>query len=495
MFDLVSKKGGLIELKHYDVIIIGAGIIGSFIARELSKYELDILVLEQANDVGEGATKANSGILYPGFHPRGGSLKGISCVEGNRMYDSICVQLGIPMKKIGSLYVAFHHEGEEMLEEKFQKGKKNGTPGMEIISGEEARVLEPQLSREVTRALYAPTTGIISPFQLILAVTHSALKNGVEFCFGTKVTGLQIEPEGAAVFTTKGDFQSSYIVNAAGGNAMELEGWIYSQDLVIKPRRGQYYLFDKQGTDTIHHVIYQAQETDEGGTLIAPTIEGNLIAGPTSEDVSGYNRVETTKEGLLHIERVAKKLLPGLDMGNIITNFAGIRANIKNLPKEQKDFFLRVSGVRMVSALGIKNPGMTAAPYLAQETISLLQTQGLKLEPKFNFKEYLEPQRPFLQLTPHRQRELLQQDSRYGRVICRCEGITEGDIVAALHDPIPPSNLNGLKKRLRVGMGRCQGGYCTLRIIEIVSRELGCAPCKVEKGLAGSNLIKGWVKK
>jgi len=481
-------------MKRYDVIIIGCGIIGAFVARELSKYQLDVLALEQKDDVGEGATKANSGILYPGFHPRGGSLKGIACAEGNRMYDALCPQLGVPMKKIGSLYVAFHAEGEEMLREKLQKGRKNGTPGMEIISGAEARSLEPQLSPAVRQALYAPTTGIISPFALILAVTRSAQENGVSFSFGTKVTGLKLQQEGATVHTDAGSFEGRYIVNAAGGNAAEVEGWLHPQDLMIRPRRGEYYLFDKQGSAGLRHVLYQAQETDEGGALLAPTIEGNLIAGPTSEDVPGYAHVETTRTGLARIERVVQKLLPEWDMGSAITSFAGVRANIKNLPKEQKDFFLRPLNGRVVSALGIKNPGMTAAPYLAGRVADLLQEQGLTLTARDRFKECPAQQRPFLQETPKRQRELFARDPRYGRVVCRCEGITEGDIVAALRDPIPPRSLNGLKKRLRVGMGRCQGSFCTTRIVEIVSRELGCAPWRVEKGLAGSSLIKGWVK-
>lgn len=481
-------------MAEYDVIIIGCGIVGAFAARELSKYELRVLVLEQAGDVGEGATKANSGILYPGFHPRGGSLKGISCVCGNQMYDTLCGKLGVPMQKIGALYVAFHPEGEEMLHEKYKKGLKNGALGMEVISGEEARRMEPHLSPRVTKAIYAPNTGIVSPFALILAVVRSAAENGAAFRFDVRVTGAEVEPDGMRLSTTQGDFFARYVINAAGGSAAMVESWLQPQDLVILPRRGQYYVFDRREHQPLRHVLYQAQETDEGGTLIAPTIDGKLIAGPTSEDVPSYRHVETTAAGLAHVERVVKKLLPEFDMGTAICNFAGVRANIKNLPKEQKDFFVRLTHDRMVSALGIKNPGMTAAPYLAQVIVSRLQEQGLALTEKDSFQDAQSCFQPFLQETPARQRALFERDPRYGKILCRCEGITEGDVVAALHGPFAARSLNGLKKRLHVGMGRCQGGFCMSRIVEVMCRETGCTPQQVLKGTAGSNLMKGWVK-
>jgi len=480
-------------MKKYDVIIIGAGIIGALTARELSKYQLSVLVIEQAYDLGEGATKANSGILYPGFHQRGGSLKGISCVAGNAKYEELCGQIGVSMKKIGSLYVAFHDEGEEKLRDKYEKGLKNGVPNMEIISGEAARQMEPLLSPAVTRALYAPTTGIISPFELITAVSESAGQNGVEFLFDTSVTGLHAESNSVELETSGGAFSASFVVNAAGENAAVIEGWLKTQDLMIKPKRGQYYVFDKQ-TGGLNHVIFQAQESDEGGTLLAPTVEGNLIAGPTSEDVSSYRNTETTRQGLLHVERVAKKMMPTLNMGKVITSFAGVRANITNVEKEQKDFVIRESSRNVVSVLGIKNPGMTAAPYLAEKIIEALEQQGLALSANPQFCPVLSRQLPFLKETPERQRELYARDCRYAKVICRCEEVTEGDIIHVLHSPLPPRSLNGLKKRLRVGMGRCQGGFCTSRIIEIMSRETGVVPQNIRKGTSGSNLIKGWVK-
>jgi glycerol-3-phosphate dehydrogenase len=483
-------------MKHYDVIIIGSGILGTMTARELSRYHLKALVLERAYDVGEGATKANSGVLYAGFHPRGGSLKGISCVQGNARYSELCKDLQVSMSYVGSLFVAFHEEGIDTLYDKKKKGMLNGVTGLEIMSGADARRMEPGLSPKVLQALYAPTTGIISPFQLILAVAKSAHLNGIDFLFQTNVTGLSPEGKGYLVHTDQGDFFSDYIVNTAGEQAASIESWLRPADLIIKPKRGQYYVFDKQPQSAaVSHVIYQAKEDDEGGILIAPTIDGNLLVGPTSENIASFQYNETTAEGLAHLESVVKKVLPDIAMGRVITSFAGVRANIKNVAKKDKDFVLRVSAPHIVSALGIKNPGMTASPYLAERIVELLREEGLSLIHKEQYIAQLPSCKPFLERSEREQLELWKQDASYGNIICRCEKITEGDILRVLKEPLPPKSLNGLKKRLRTGMGRCQGSFCTPKIIEILSREWQISPDKILKSGTGSLLIKGQLRK
>lgn len=588
----------------YDVVIIGGGIIGAMTAWKLSKLgvcdkvsasvgasasffgksepagkrRLRIAVLDKAYDVGEGAAKANSGILYPGIQARGGSLKGISCVKGSVLYDDICRELGVPMKRVGSLYTAFSEEGIEKMMKKYERGLQNGITDMKIISGDEARKMEPCLSDKVISAIYNPTTGIISPLLLVVRLSEAAAENGVDFMFKCEVTDIDapaggfgaaetfsggVSVSGAAtggiaaaeasadgagaaetsaggvsvsgattggIFTVKtaacGELKARYIVNAAGGNASLTESMVRPQNLIIKPRRGQFYVFDKQekreNTTMLRHVIFQAADNDEGGTLIAPTVEGNIIAGPTSEDVRSFDNTDTTAEGLAHVERVAKKLLPGLDMGKVITNFAGVRANITNIDKEHKDFVIRRSVPRMVSALGIKNPGMTSAPYLADMIIDILEKDGLfgdggRIAYGASGADAADGadisaaadgadgagcaeiadvggRKTFLQLNDTEQKKLWKKDARYGRVVCRCEEITEGDIVAVLFSALPPRSLNGLKKRLRVGMGRCQGSFCTARIIEIICRETGCKPEDILKNTDGSRLVKGRLK-
>lgn len=473
----------------YDVAIIGAGILGCLTARELRKKRLDVLVVDKASDLAEGATKANSGVLYAGFHPRGGSLKGISCAQGNRMHQKLCQDLDVPMEYVGSLFVAFHQEGIDHIEEKMKKGRKNGVPDMKMISGNEARKLEPRLSQDVIGAMYAPTTGIISPQKLALHTALNGAENGVQFQFDTEVERIETRGGEYVLHTSRGEFSADYIVNASGEGAAQLERFVRPRDLDIKPKRGEYLVFDCPSP--IRHVIYQAQEKDEKGTLLAPTVDGNMLAGPTSYSAKSYRSTETTRQGIDHITYVAKKILPELDMGTVIASFAGIRANIENVPKEEKDFVVRLSAERFVSALGIKNPGMTASPYLAKKIVELLQEAGLPSDPNPDFDPIYRAKPLFLKADPFVQAELLAENPAYGNAVCRCEGITEGDILAVLDSALPPHDLNGLKKRLRTGMGRCQGGFCTPQIIDILSREWKVPPEKIFKSGPGSPVVKG----
>ena len=475
--------------EKYDVVVIGAGILGCLTARELMRYDLSVLVLDKASDLGEGATKANTAVLYPGFHPRGGSLKGISCAAGNRMHKKLSEELDVPMKYTGSLFVAFHDEGVESLKERIKKGKKNGVPDMKMITGDEARNIEPMISEKVIAAMYASTTGITSPFHLVLNAASNAAENGTEFIFDCRVEQIEPDSNGFLLNTEKGTIKCSYLVNTAGDEAAEMECFVRSRDLIIKPRRGEYLVFDSPSP--INHVIYQVQEDEEKGTLLAPTVDGNMVAGPTSVNIPNYDRTETTIKGRDHIKKVAKKILPDLDMSRIISSYAGVRANIDNLSKEEKDFIIRKSAPGFVSALGIKNPGMTAAPYLVDLIISQLKEDGMPDNANKNFNPIYKSPPIFLKAEPETQSRLLRENKAYGNVICRCENITEGDLLNTLHSTLPPHNINGLKKRLRTGMGRCQGGFCTPRILDILSREWNVSPENILKEKQGSMFVKG----
>lgn len=475
--------------EKYDVVIIGAGILGCLAARELMRYKLSVLVVDKASDLGEGATKANTGVLYPGFHARGGSLKGISTVQGNLMHKKLSEELDVPVEYTGSLFVAFHDEGIEAIEEKMKKGRKNGVRDMKMITGQEARKIEPMLSGKVIAAMYSSATGIISPFHLVLNAATNAARNGAEFRFDSRVEKIENESDGYLLHTEKGHVRCKYLVNTAGDEAAEMERFVRERDLIIKPKRGEYLVFDSPSP--ISHVIYQAQEDGEKGTLLAPTVDGNMVAGPTSVNVPSYRSTETSKAGRDHILMVAKKILPELDLDMIIASYAGVRANIDNLTKEEKDFIIRKSSDGFVSALGIKNPGLTAAPYLVGIIIDLLREDGLRDEKNEKFDPIHRSDPIFLKSDASTQGRLLKENSAYGNVICRCEKITEGDLLNALDSTLPPHNINGLKKRLRTGMGRCQGGFCMPQIIDILSREWNIPPEKILKEKAGSMIVKG----
>lgn len=492
-----------------DVAVIGAGIMGCTMARELSRYKLDVCVVEAAHDVGEGATKANSGVLYAGFHPRGGSLKGTSCVAGNAAYARIADELRVPYEVCGALYVAFGPTGMERLMKKRECARDNGLGELEVVSGDEARSLEPRLSPDVIAAMLAPTTGIISPFELCLATARNATANGTRFEFGFRVERIErIGGAGGAAWALHSEdgrcLRARFVANLSGEEAALLDAQVHPADLVVRPRRGQYVVFDKQdsifqetGLAPIRHVLYQAQEDGEGGTLLAPTADGNLIAGPTSEDVRSFSDNSTDEIGIAHVLRVARKIVPDLDPNWAITEFAGVRANIVNVEKERKDFVVRVSAPGFVSALGIKNPGMTAAPALVRRAVTLLEDEGLSLveNPGFDPKaQGTSHCRPFLSCDAVEQEGMLALDPSFGRVVCRCEQVTEGDVRACMRDALPPSTMDGLKRRLRCGMGRCQGSFCTPRVLEVMADEIGCATRDIAKGERGGRLSWGKVK-
>lgn len=484
-------------MEKVDVVVIGAGVLGCCAARELSRYQLDVLVLERAHDVGEGSSKANSGIIHAGFHARGGSLKGKSCVEGNKLHRAMAREMDIPLVECGGMMVAFNGEGVEKLHAKAERAYLNGAGKLDIVDGAAARAMEPRLSPRVVAALMAPTTCVISPFELVLALAQNAQRNGVRFRFKAEVeTVLPAQSGGWLVRLTDGaQLEARCVLNMAGDMACLIDKLVGPDDYQVQPRAGDFIVFDKQAPETaVKRVIYQAAENDEGGTLVAPTVEGNLLAGPTSRDAASFLDTASVSEGLEHVMGVARKLLPDLGASQVIHNFAGVRTNITNVPKEAKDFVLRASAPGFVSAIGIKNPGMTSAPALAKRAVRMLEGQGLALvdDPSFD------PRRvryvPFLLRSAQQQRALLREDPRYGNVVCRCECITEGDIRAVMHEPVAPSTLSGLKRRLRCGMGRCQGSFCAPRVVCIMADELGVSESSILAGEWGGHFVLRSVK-
>ena len=474
----------------HDVIIIGAGIVGCAAAYSLSKYKLRVLVVEQGPDVAMAASRANSGIIHAGYDPPPGTLMADLNVQGNAMYPDLCRKLDVPFRNNGSLVVAREGE-EEQLEELFGRGRANGVPDLAILGRDEVLNREPNIAKDVAAALYAPTAGLISPWEMTLAFAQVAAVNGVTFRFNTRVTGVLTEDDRiAGLETTAGRLAARVVINAAGVHADLLAHMAGAERYEILPRKGQYLLLDKELDGWVKHTVFPLPNPKSKGVLVLPTVDGNILAGPTAEDILDREDNSTTREGLARVRESALQLFPDLPLNRVISSFAGIRA----VPVDG-DFIIR-SSARIwgwIDAGGIQSPGPTAAPAIADKLIRLVA--GLiPLQPREEHHDRRSTLR--LRELPLQERQRwIQRNPLYGRIICRCEGVSEGEIVDALHGPVSATTLDGVKQRTRAGAGRCQGGFCQPRLLTIVARELGISPCAVTKAGPGSPLVAGRLNK
>ena len=467
-----------------DVCIIGCGVIGAATAFELSKYEADILILEKENDVSMGTSRANSAIIHAGYDPLPGTLMARLNVEGNAMTEQLCKDLSVPFERIGSLVLAFSEEEEKTVKTLYERGVKNGVPGLRIVSAEEVFEMEPEISREVRCALYAPSAGIITPWEYTLALAETAVRNGVRLERNTKVTDITPTDHGTyLITTTSGTFEAKYVINAAGVHSGEIHEMVAPKTFTIKPNRGEYYVMDKSECFRAKHVLFQCPNENGKGVLVTPTMDHNLLVGPNAEGVSDPDRVNNTSEGMAFVRSKAAKSIPGIKYSNAIRNFAGIRANT-----EKDEFQISIAAERFIDLAGIKSPGLSSAPAIALETVKLLEQCGFKPSRKANPITTREKHR-FRFMNDEERREAIKKNPLYGRVICRCETVTEGEIVDAIHSPITPCSVDGIKRRAGSGMGRCQGGFCGPRIVDILSRELGVDPMTITQDGAGSRLL------
>lgn len=467
----------------YDVIIIGCGVTGAAMARHLARYRLRVAVLEAGNDVANGTTKANSAIIHAGYDPEPGTLMARLNVEGNRQMEALCAELDVPFKRTGSLVLAFGPAQHPKLEELYRRGKANGVPGLRLLDGDEARALEPQLSKEVTAALLAPTAGIVDPWGLALALAENAVENGVELYRSCPVTGVRPEGDGFALATPRGQYRARYVVNAAGVDADRVHALLEPPPFTTRPSRGSYYLLDKEEGGRVGRVIFQCPGPEGKGVLVAPTVHGNLIAGPDAQPVEDRRDLGTPAASLDFVRRRALQSVPGLDLRRNIRNFAGIRANT-----DRGDFVLEASAAHphWIDLAGVCSPGLTSAPAIAGYGAGLLEKAGLPLDPAPDFRPRRRAVPRFRELDAEQRAALIAKDPRFGRVVCRCETVTEGEIVAALHSPVPALSINGVKRRCNAGMGRCQGGFCGPRVQEIIARELGVPMTRVPMDQEGT---------
>lgn len=476
----------------YDVAIIGAGIIGTFIARELSRFKLNIVLLEKDNDVANGATKANSAIIHAGYDAEPGTNMARFNSKGNPMFDKVCEELDVDFKRIGSLVIAFNEEDMLRIRELYERGARNGIPRMEIIGREKVREMEPNLNKSIIGALYAPTCGIIGPWELAIALAENAVENGVQLLLNSEVKGIIKTKNRFKIYFNQKSIEAKYIINCAGLYADKINNMVASPSFEIKPRRGEYFVLDKSEGDFVNRVIFQCPTKLGKGVLITPTVHGNLLIGPNAEDLEDKGRVDTTQAGMDYVKNTALKTSNKIPFNKVIRTFAGLRAQpctgdfIVEESKEAKGF---------INVAGIKSPGLSSSPAIAQYVVELLKDIDGGLKEKEDFNPIRRKVIKFDKLSDNEKAELIRQNPAYGRIICRCENITEGEIIDVIKRKVGATTLDGVKRRIRPGTGRCQGGFCSPRVMEILARELNKDMTDVMKDSLESYILTGKTNK
>lgn len=468
----------------YDVVIIGGGISGCSLLYQLSRYQLQALLVEKENDVGVGTTKANSAIVHAGYDPEPGTLMAKYNVQGNQMIEKLCANLDVLFKKTGSLVLAFNEADRKTIDTLYQRGLANGVPGLRIVEQAELRQMEPNVAETAICALYAPTGAIVSPWELASAQAEAAVEGGGEVRLDTEVTGLDKKDSFFTIHTSTGDIETRFVVNAAGVAADAVSRMAEPSHFTIHPNRGQYFLLDTTQGSLVNRIIFQCPTAEGKGVLVAPTVHGNLLAGPNSEEISAAD-ASTTAEGQQYVKNLAFRSVPSINFRESIRNFAGVRA-----AADTDDFIVGESAATpgFFNIAGIKSPGLTSAPAIAADIVNQLQKAGLALAPNPNFVKKRKVLR-FKALPAAEREQAIRENPLYGSIVCRCETITEGEIVDALHRPLPPRSIDAVKRRCSPGMGRCQGGFCGPRVQAIIARELGLPQENVPLGSAGSQVV------
>lgn len=462
----------------YDVAVIGAGVVGSLITRELSKYNIKVALLERCNDCAMGATKANSAIVHAGFDAMPGTLKAKLNVRGVELMKKVCGELNVPLKNNGALVVAFSEDEIPHLEELKKRGEKNGVPDLRVVGKEELAELEPNIGETAVGALVAPTSSIVCPYELTIAAVENAVTNGAQFLRNCEVTGIDYSDGEFRLSTSLGEITAEYVINAAGVHSGEIASLIGDESIEIVVRHGDYYLLDKSQGTLVSRTIFQCPTKMGKGVLVSPTVDGNLIVGPSAEDIENGDDVATTTVGLNKIYNSAIKSVPAVSLRNAITSFSGNRAH-----PTTDDFIIGSSKVnkKFINAAGIESPGLSSAPAIAEMVEGILNDLSGGFEKKGDFNPIRPEPVRFRNMTTEERAKLIEKNKAYGRIICRCETITEGEILDAIHAPAGARDVDGVKRRTRAGMGRCQGGFCGSKVVEILARELGTEMNEITK--------------
>ena len=470
----------------YDIIIIGAGVSGAAVAREISRYKAKVCVLEKEEDVCCGTSKANSGIVHAGYDAEPGTLKAKLNVEGNAMMEELSRELDFPFKRTGSLVICRDEKEISSLQKLYDRGIANGVPNMQILNHDEVLSMEPNVTDDTAAALYAPTAGIVCPFGLNIAMAENANTNGVEFHFDTEVTAIGKTDAGYRLTTNRGTYDTRYVVNAAGVYADIFHNMVSGHQLHITPRRGDYCLLDKSAGGYVSRTIFALPSEKFGkGILVTPTIHGNILVGPTAIDVESREEVNTTRRGIDELIDKAGQNVKNLPIRQTITSFAGLRAC-----EDGREFIIGEvkDAPGFIDCAGIESPGLTSSPAIGVKVAEMLRNKmNLQPNPDFHGKRkglY----NPNL-LSDEERNELIQKEPAYGNIICRCEMISEGEILEAIRRPLGAKSLDGVKRRTRAGMGRCQSGFCSPRTMEILARETGKSILDITKSGGNSKLV------
>lgn len=473
-----------------DIVIIGAGAVGCAIARELSKYKADVIVVDKKEDVGGDASKSNSAIIHTGYDAGPGTLESQLVVAANPMYDKIAEDLDVPFKRIGAILPAFTDEQFEKLPAIKEKAFNNRVYDVEYLTAEELLALEPNLNPEVKGGLYIPRESVIDPFILVQAYAENACANGVKFLLNTKVTGIKTENgKIRLVETTGGEIETKIVINAAALYCDEIAAMVGKADYKVVARKGQFYILDKNTSCKVNTIVLPIPTKITKGKLMCPTIHGNMLVGPTAEDQDSKEDKSTTREGLASIEADVRKLIPGVNLSDTITQYSGLRPN-RNPEGLRVDTYDDLEGY--VNLSGVRSTGLTLSAAMGKYVVEVIRQRAyLDLQFKENYIATRKGIVRFHELSDEEKEKIIEENPLYGNVICRCETITEGEIVDAVRRPLGARSMDAVKRRVRAGMGRCQGGFCGPKVMEIIARELGISTEEVNKNLEGSYMIAG----
>ena len=475
-----------------DVVVIGAGAVGCAIARELSKYDVKVVVVDKRDDVGGDASKSNSAIIHTGYDAAPGTLESQLVVAANPMYDQLTQDLEIPFKRIGAILPAFTDEQFEQLPAIKEKAFKNHVYDVEYLSKEEILAKEPELNPEVKGGLFIPRESIIDPFILVQALAENANENGVDFMLNTEVTGINVV-DGAikSVETTAGTIETTYVVNAAALHCDDIAAMVGKADYKVVARRGQFYILDKNTSCKVQNIVLPIPTKVTKGKLMCPTIHGNMLVGPTAEDLPDKVDTSVTTEGLNMIYADVSKMIPRVNIRDTITQYSGLRPN-RNPEGLHVDVYDDVKGY--VNLSGVRSTGLTLCVAMGKYVAEKLKEIGMNVSLKDDFKATRKGIPIFHEMSVEEQENIIKEDPLYGTIVCRCETITEGEIMRAIHRPLGARTVDAVKRRVRAGMGRCQGGFCGPKVIEILARELNIPTEEVNKNLKGSYMVVGQSK-